>query len=48
MKFFQQIDFLVISYRGERCLSDVFGPMEKILSLAEVIAGQRSTPVAYV
>ena len=47
MIFFSEIDFLVVSYRGDRYLSDAFGPIKKILFLAEVTTGQRSAPMGY-
>ena len=38
---FSEIDFLVVpDYRGDR--SDAFGPMKKLLFLAEIIATYRS------
>ena len=43
-KFFSEIDFLAVSARGDRYLSDAFGLM-KILFLGEVIADQRSAPM---
>ena len=30
--FFSEIEFLVVSYRGDRYLSDAFGPMKKYCS----------------
>ena len=44
--FFSEINFLVVSYRGDRYLSDAFGPIQRILFLAEVISHQRSAPMS--